>query len=109
MPELHRLGQLVLGQRGKVRKLDVDLEDPGFALQLLCLRLAVALCHARRDPDTEGLQLQVKGNRFLLAARRGWAAGYPNRPTCCAKKCWPGRRPHGSWWQNCRDLKIKTV
>lgn len=77
MPELHRLGQLVLGQRGKVRKLDVDLEDPGFALQLLCLRLAVALCHARRDPDTEGLQLQVKGNRFLLAARRGWAAGYP--------------------------------
>jgi len=77
MPELHRLGQLVLGQRGKVRKLDVDLEDPGFALQLLCLRLAVALCHARRDPDTEGLQLQVKGNRFLLTARRGWALGYP--------------------------------
>jgi exopolyphosphatase / guanosine-5'-triphosphate,3'-diphosphate pyrophosphatase len=77
MPELHRLGQLVLGQRGKVRKLDVDLEDPGFALQLLCLRLAVALCHARRDPDTEGLQLQVKGNRFLLTARRGWAVGYP--------------------------------
>lgn len=77
MPELHRLGQLVLGQRGKVRKLDVDLEDAGFALQLLCLRLAVALCHARRDPDTEGLQLQLKGNRFLLAARRGWAAGYP--------------------------------
>lgn len=78
MPELHRLGILVLGQRGKVRKLlDVDLTDAGFALQLLCLRLAVALCHARRDPDTEGLQLQVKGNRFLLAARRGWAAGYP--------------------------------
>ncbi|EJE55049.1 exopolyphosphatase [Acidovorax sp. CF316] len=77
MPELHRLGQLVLGQRGKVRKLDVDLEDAGFALQLLCLRLAVALCHARRDPDTEGLQLQVKGNRFLLSARRGWATGYP--------------------------------
>lgn len=77
MPELHRLGQLVLGQRGKVRKLDVDLTDAGFALQLLCLRLAVALCHARRDPDTEGLQLQLKGSRFLLAARRGWAAGYP--------------------------------
>ncbi len=78
MPELHRLGILVLGQRGKVRKLvEVDLTDAGFALQLLCLRLAVALCHARRDPDTEGLQLQVKGNRFVLSARRGWAAGYP--------------------------------
>ena len=77
MPELHRLGILVLGQRGKVRKLEVDLQDTDFALQLMCLRLAVALCHARRDPDTEGLQLQLKGSRFLLAARAGWAAAYP--------------------------------
>ncbi len=77
MPELHRLGILVLGQRGKVRKLEVDLQDTDFALQLMCLRLAVALCHARRDPDTEGLQLQLKGYRFFLAARAGWAAAYP--------------------------------
>ncbi|MES2613375.1 MAG: Ppx/GppA phosphatase family protein [Pseudomonadota bacterium] len=78
MPELHRLGILVLGQRGKVRKLvEVDLTDAGFALQLLCLRLAVALCHARRDPDTNGLQLQAKGNRFNLVTRPGWASGYP--------------------------------
>ncbi len=77
MPELHRLGILVLGQRGKVRKLEVDLQDADFALQLMCLRLAVALCHARRDPDTEGLRLQLKGNRFFLAARAGWAGAYP--------------------------------
>lgn len=77
MPELHRLGILVLGQRGKVRKLEVDLQDADFALQLMCLRLALALCHARRDPDTEGLQLQVNGNRFLLTTRPGWAASYP--------------------------------
>jgi len=75
--ELHRLGVLVQGQRGKVRKLEADLEDPVFALQLLSLRLAVALCHARRDPDTAGLALRREGPRFHLAARPGWAAAYP--------------------------------
>ena len=77
VPELHRLGLLVLGQRGKVRKLDADLQDPVFALQLLSIRLAVALCHARREPDTDALALRVQGNRFLLEARRGWAASFP--------------------------------
>jgi len=75
--ELHRLGVLVQGQRGKVRKIEVDLEDPVFALQLLSLRLAVALCHARRDPDTAGLALRCEGPRFNIAARSGWAAAYP--------------------------------
>jgi len=75
--ELHRLGVLVQGQRGKVRKIEADLEDPVFALQLLSLRLAVALCHARRDPDTAGLALRREGPRFRIAARPGWAAAYP--------------------------------
>ena len=75
--ELHRLGVLVQGQRGKVRKIEADLEDPVFALQLLSLRLAVALCHARRDPDTAGLVLRCEGPRFRIAARPGWAAAYP--------------------------------
>jgi exopolyphosphatase/guanosine-5'-triphosphate,3'-diphosphate pyrophosphatase len=77
VPELHRLGVLVQGQRGKVRKLGVDLDDPIFVLQLLCLRLAVALCHARRDPDTAGLALQCNGQRFFVRTRAGWAAAYP--------------------------------
>jgi exopolyphosphatase/guanosine-5'-triphosphate,3'-diphosphate pyrophosphatase len=77
VPELHRLGVLVQGQRGKVRKLGADLQDPVFVLQLLCLRLSVALCHARRDPDAAGLSLQAEGPRFLLRARPGWAAAFP--------------------------------
>ena len=75
--ELHRLGSLVLGHRGKVRKLQADLEDATFVWQLMSLRLAVALCHARRDPDLDGLVLSIRGNRFDLAARSGWAAAYP--------------------------------
>ena len=77
VPELHRLGVLVLGQRGKVRKLDTDLSDPVFVLQLLSLRLAVALCHARRAPDTKGMTLRRDGMVFRLQARPGWASAYP--------------------------------
>lgn len=77
VPELHRLGVLVQGQRGKVRKIDADLQDSIFALQLVCMRIAVALCHARRDPDTAGLSLRTDRNRFLLAARPGWSAAFP--------------------------------
>lgn len=75
--ELHRLGSLVLGHRGKVRKLEADLNDATFALQLACLRIAVALCHARRDPDMQGLSLAVKGKRFCITARPGWSTAYP--------------------------------
>ena len=63
LPELHRLSLLVLGHRGKLRKLEVDFEDRVFIQQLLCLRLAVILCHARRDPDLKGMVRRVYGLR----------------------------------------------
>jgi exopolyphosphatase/guanosine-5'-triphosphate,3'-diphosphate pyrophosphatase len=50
LSELERLGQLVLGHRGKLAKLVIDFNDVTFVQQLLALRLAVVLCHARRDP-----------------------------------------------------------
>jgi exopolyphosphatase/guanosine-5'-triphosphate,3'-diphosphate pyrophosphatase len=78
--EMHRLSLLVLGHRGKLRKLDADFEDRLFVQQLLCLRIAVILCHARRDPDLQGLQLQAyaePGRSFLLTCRPGWAEAFP--------------------------------
>jgi exopolyphosphatase/guanosine-5'-triphosphate,3'-diphosphate pyrophosphatase len=80
LPELHRLSLLVLGHRGKLRKLEVDFEDHLFIQQLLCLRLAVILCHARRDPDLKGLQLEtgyVQNKTLALTCRPGWAAAFP--------------------------------
>ena len=78
-PELHRLGMLVLGHKGKVRKLETDLDDATFALQLLCLRLAVVLCHARRDPDTQALALHANTGlcTFELSVSADWAERYP--------------------------------
>lgn len=80
LSELHRLSQLVLGHRGKLRKLDADFEDAQFVQQLLALRLAVVLCHARRDPDLKGLSLTCGApptRRFALNCRAGWADAWP--------------------------------
>jgi len=79
LPELHRLSLLVLGHRGKLRKLEADFTDAVFVRQLLVLRLAVILCHARRDPDLKGLQLSCAPGEvsFNLSWRPGWAEAYP--------------------------------
>jgi exopolyphosphatase/guanosine-5'-triphosphate,3'-diphosphate pyrophosphatase len=80
LSELHRLSLLVLGHRGKLRKLEIDFEDGVFMEQLLTLRLAVILCHARRDPDLGGLQLSRPVDRdktFTLSCRPKWAQSYP--------------------------------
>ncbi|MGH8821156.1 MAG: exopolyphosphatase, partial [Rhodoferax sp.] len=78
MPELHDLGLLVLGHRGKLRKLAVDFEDTLFVHQLLCLRLAVILCHARRDPDLKDMELETSADhRLRLTCRPGWEDAFP--------------------------------
>lgn len=77
MPELHRLSQLVLGHRGKLRKLDADFKDRVFVCQLASLRIAALLCHARRDPDLQGLRLSVEDGLLTLRASKGWADAWP--------------------------------
>ncbi len=79
LPELHRLGLLVLGHRGKLKKLDADFDEPGFVMLLLALRLAVILCHARQDPQDSGLTLAYspKRQRFSLTADEAWVSDHP--------------------------------
>jgi exopolyphosphatase/guanosine-5'-triphosphate,3'-diphosphate pyrophosphatase len=79
MDELHRLSQLVLGHRGKLRKLESELEDVSFVQQLMALRLAVILCHARRDPDLSGLSLVCDARRRTahLKIQPDWAELWP--------------------------------
>ena len=80
LSQLHRLSLLVLGHRGKLRKLNLDFGDKVFIAQLMCLRLAVILCHARRDPDTSGVQLTVdpaKPQEVNMACQRRWIEAYP--------------------------------
>ena len=81
LSELHRLSLLVLGHRGKLRKVEASLHEPDLAMQLMALRLAVILCHARRDPDLSGMTLtrfESKGTTVVqLNCRPGWAEAFP--------------------------------
>lgn len=78
--ELHRLSLLVLGHKGKLRKLDIDFEDEHLVYQLLSLRLAVILCHARRDPEHSAVQLKKSktiDRCFELTIDPLWAQRFP--------------------------------
>ena len=80
MHELHRLSLLVLGHKGKIRKLEIDFEDAFFVYQLLSLRLAVILCHARRDPDTASMRLRLSSQVprcFELKTEPLWSQRFP--------------------------------
>jgi exopolyphosphatase / guanosine-5'-triphosphate,3'-diphosphate pyrophosphatase len=80
MPELHRLGLLVLGHRGKLRKLDVDFDDVVFVKQLLALRIAVILCHARRSPDLQGVSVVCQSEiskQLILNCDADWVTAFP--------------------------------
>ena len=79
VPELHLLGLLVLGQRGKLKKLDIELEDNDFAQMLLALRLSLILCHARKDPEHDVLVLRCDDHkqRMTLTAPATWVEDFP--------------------------------
>ena len=77
---MQQLSQRVLGHRGTLRKIELDPRDTLCVQQLLALRLAVILCHARRDPDLKGLQRQAMpgvAGGFILATTPDWAHTCP--------------------------------
>ncbi len=80
LSEMHRLSLLVLGHRGKLRKVEASFGEVELVPQLMALRLAVILCHARRDPDLNGLvleRLDAQGRHMQLRCRAGWAEAFP--------------------------------
>lgn len=80
LSEMHRLSLLVLGHRGKLRKIETALEDADFVAQLIALRLAVILCHARREPELAGIALErldTSSRTMQLRCRAGWAQSFP--------------------------------
>lgn len=77
--ELHRLSTLVLGQQGKLKNLEADFDEENLAQLLIALRLAIILCHARKDPDITALQFHctAESNQFTLKTPLDWAHKYP--------------------------------
>ena len=63
-----------------MKKLPFDFENDGLMHQVLALRLAVAVCHARRDPEISGLTLSIDPTvprRFNLTYPAPWAESFP--------------------------------
>ncbi|MFG6455483.1 exopolyphosphatase [Roseateles sp. BYS96W] len=72
--QLQRLAALALGQRGGLRKLEPQLADAQLLEQLVALRLAVILCHARSVP-AGSLRLERDGKQLALHCPRSWTDG----------------------------------
>jgi exopolyphosphatase/guanosine-5'-triphosphate,3'-diphosphate pyrophosphatase len=89
MPELHRLGLLVLGQRGKLKKLEAELQDADFAKMLMALRISLILCHARKDPAYEDLQLSCDDHkqRINLLTPESWLENFPQSAHLLKQEC----------------------
>jgi exopolyphosphatase/guanosine-5'-triphosphate,3'-diphosphate pyrophosphatase len=75
--QLRRIGDLVFGQRGGLRKLEPRLQDHAFALHLLCLRLSVIVCHARDDVDPAAITLAANGQPVAVVLKPAWAESHP--------------------------------
>jgi len=72
-----RMADLVLGQRGGLRKIEAQLSSGRFAWQVLALRLAAIKCHARGPVDTKAMRLRRDGKLALLALRSAWVERHP--------------------------------
>jgi len=72
-----RLADLVLGQRGGLRKVEAALCDAGRAAQILALRLAVLFCHARSDLGAFRPGLACQQDAVVLRLDRAWVAEHP--------------------------------
>ncbi len=69
--QLRRIGALVRGQRGGLRKVEEALGREDFAWQLLCLRLAVIVCHARGEVAADAVSATRDGRTATLALLGG--------------------------------------
>ena len=72
-----RVAELVLGQRGGLRKVEPQLASETFAWQVLCLRLAAVKCHARGEVNPQALSLRTRQRDALLGYAGGWADSHP--------------------------------
>lgn len=75
--QLRRLADLVLAQRGGLRKIESLLQNEVFIWQALCLRLAIIKCHARGEVSTQALSLSRSDTHASLGFVRGWVATHP--------------------------------
>ncbi|MFN4265027.1 MAG: exopolyphosphatase [Aquabacterium sp.] len=75
--QLRRLAALVLGQRGELIKLAEHLHDKPLMSQVLCLRVAVILHHARVNLPAQVARIQKGRVKHRICLQRRWAEQHP--------------------------------
>ena len=75
--QLRRVGELVLGQRGGLRKIEDSLTHDDFGWQVLCLRLGVITCHARGEVTADAMSLGRNGASAQIEFASGWSEANP--------------------------------
>jgi len=76
--QLRRLATLVLGQRGDLIKLAEHKHDQALMSQVLCLRLALILHHARMELPAKVATLErLRTGKARLVLSRKWAMQHP--------------------------------
>jgi exopolyphosphatase/guanosine-5'-triphosphate,3'-diphosphate pyrophosphatase len=71
------IADLILGQRGNLKKLGTALDDPARRAKVLALRLAVVVCHARRDVALPRWSLRAARGSIELGIARDWLDHHP--------------------------------
>jgi exopolyphosphatase/guanosine-5'-triphosphate,3'-diphosphate pyrophosphatase len=97
--QLRRIGALVLGQRGGLRKVEASLVRDEFAWQVLCLRLGAIKCHARGEVNTDAMRLKRNGVIAELAFARGWTDSHP--------RTWHLLEDEAAQWERSGPLKLE--
>ena len=77
-----RIADLVLGQRGGLRKVEAAFSRRNFAAQLLCLRVAALCCHGRHRSDRIRVRAQWDRPGEI---RLSWDAAAGDRRTSAAE------------------------
>ena len=72
-----RIADLVLGQRGGLRKIEAALANEGFAWQVVALRLAAIECHARGAFGGHAIDVHRHGRSAVISVPAGWASQHP--------------------------------
>lgn len=72
-----RIALLLLGQRGNLKKLAGALDAPDALAKIVALRLAVLLCHARRDIELPAWSLRSTRDGIELGLDGGWLSHHP--------------------------------
>ena len=93
-----QLGDLVLAQRGGLRKVESGLAVDAFAWQVMCLRLAIIKCHARAEIDSNALRLKRGGSQAQLSFTPAWADTHPRTLHLL--------REETAAWERCGSLKL---